>query len=77
MLDDHTEYGRSGESDEWAAVGAAVPDDAEIRLTAKIVELDDESVECTIYPPDATGMDLMTTWITAGEGSFVDLDSVR
>lgn len=32
---------------------------------------------CTIYPIEASGMELMTTWVTAEEGSFVDLEAQR
>jgi len=32
---------------------------------------------CTIYPGEASGIELMTTWITAKQGSFVDLERFR
>lgn len=38
-----------------------------------VIERHDVDVECTLYPSDATGVDLMSRWITAGEGSFVSL----
>lgn len=32
---------------------------------------------CTIYPAEASGIKLLTTWITASEGSFVSLEAIR
>lgn len=45
-------------------------------LVATLVAAD-ASEECTIYPADADGMELMTRWITAHDGSFVALDDAR
>jgi hypothetical protein len=33
----------------------------------------EDGVELTMYPPNATGLDLMTRWLTAAEGSWVSL----
>jgi hypothetical protein len=44
---------------------------------AEIVEYDDAPDECTIYPADAQEWELMTRWITAREGSYVDLEEMR
>ena len=33
--------------------------------------------ESTIYPPDAEGMDRMTTWITARDADVIDLLDAR
>lgn len=49
----------------------------EERLLAEVVGSSERGAECTIYPADAEGMDLMTRWITASEGSFVSLQDVR
>lgn len=46
-------------------------------LAAQVVVSGDGPAECTIYPADTSGIELMTTWITAEEGSFVGLDDVR
>lgn len=46
-------------------------------LVAEVIAADTQQSECTIFPADAEGLDLMTRWITAGEGSFVGLDDVR
>lgn len=35
------------------------------------------ATECTIYPPDAGDAELVTRWITAREGAFVALESMR
>ncbi|MFB6120507.1 MAG: hypothetical protein ABEJ68_05255 [Halobacteriaceae archaeon] len=47
------------------------------RLESAVAEYPDAPDECTIYPADATDEALMTTWISAEEGSFVDLDEMR
>jgi hypothetical protein len=38
---------------------------------------DDAPDECTIYPLGCPDHELVTTWITAQEGSFVDADDIR
>ena len=43
-----------------------------------ILVTDDRSrEECTIFPADVSEADVVTTWITATEGSFVSLAQVR
>lgn len=37
----------------------------------------EEADECAIFPADAPEEELMTNWISAIEGSFVDLESMR
>ncbi|WP_255170504.1 DUF7511 domain-containing protein [Natrononativus amylolyticus] len=41
------------------------------------VENDDAPNECAVFPREATEEELMTHWITAHEGSFVDLGAMR
>jgi hypothetical protein len=53
------------------------PDDSAPPLTAKIVASADRPTECTLFPPEASDFERMTTWITAKAGSFVGLDDVR
>ncbi|MFB6155595.1 MAG: hypothetical protein ABEJ22_06840 [Haloferacaceae archaeon] len=52
-----------------------VAPDPDVR--AKLEEREDCPDELTMYPADAEGYDLMTTWITAREGSFVSLSAMR
>jgi hypothetical protein len=47
-----------------------------LQLRATVVEYENAPDECTIYPSGVTGMEQMTTWISAEEDSFVDLESV-
>ena len=49
---------------------------ATTRLRATVVEYEDGPDECTIYPNGVSGVERMTTWISAKEGSYVDLGSV-
>jgi hypothetical protein len=53
------------------------PADLPGALTAAVVEYDDEPDECTLYPTEASEKALVTEWITAEEGSYVDLDEMR
>lgn len=46
-------------------------------LAAVVEERDSAPDECTIYPVDAADEELVTKWITAEEGSFVELDAMR
>lgn len=43
---------------------------------AEVVEMS-EGRQCTIYPANVDDVDLVTTWITADEDSFVALADVR
>ncbi|MFW5903369.1 MAG: DUF7511 domain-containing protein [Halolamina sp.] len=53
------------------------PDRYEMNVVATVETHDDGPDECTLFPCDADGVDLMTTWMTAREDSFVDLESMR
>lgn len=55
----------------------ASPDVEPPVLEAVVVAYPDENDECTIFPVDADEVDLLTRWITAEEGSFVDLIDMR
>jgi len=52
-----------------------VADDYE--LVSVVVEYDERPDKCTIYHPDSTGIERMSSWITADTDSFVDLYAVR
>lgn len=36
-----------------------------------------DGAECTLYPASCDGEALLTRWMTASEGSFVDLEGMR
>lgn len=46
------------------------------RLTADVTDTPD-GAQCTIYPENADADELITTWVTADERSFVPLEKVR
>jgi hypothetical protein len=46
------------------------------QFVAEVVETPDGD-QCTIYPVHADEMELVTTWISAGEGSYVALQAMR
>lgn len=54
----------------------AVTSDRE-RLQHRIEERTQQPNVCTVYPVDIDEDKLMATWISAKEGSFVDLDDCR
>lgn len=54
----------------------AVPADVAVELAAH-VESSDGRVECTLYPLNADADELVTTWMTAANDSFVDLENWR
>jgi hypothetical protein len=53
------------------------PDEDVIELAAVLVPYEDDLDELTIFPIDAEDDDLLTTWISAYEGSFVSLEEMR
>lgn len=61
--------GRSPESD------AAT--DAGIELDHVTVENDNAPNECAVFPRAASEEELLTNWIAAHEGGYVDLESMR
>jgi|GEM_PF-1057134 len=46
-------------------------------LRHEVVSYPDGPDRCTIFPPDATGVTRMSTWLTADSDAFVDLAAVR
>lgn len=46
-------------------------------LCARVTTASDGTTECTIFPEDLPKAERTTTWITAGEGSFLDAEAVR
>lgn len=53
------------------------PERPPIALRMVTVAYADGPDESTIYPPDAEGMDRMTTWLTARDEDVVDLPDAR
>ncbi|ELZ72005.1 hypothetical protein C5B91_04085 [Haloferax sp. Atlit-10N] len=47
------------------------------RLASRMTTHPDGREECTIYPADATPEAQLTRWLSAFEGSFVDLESME
>ncbi|GGL28026.1 hypothetical protein GCM10009037_09540 [Halarchaeum grantii] len=70
------------------SVASAVPTGGDLRpttetetwpefdLTCRVEEYAD-GAECTVFPADADDDELVTTWLTAADDAFVDLESVR
>ena len=55
----------------------ATPEDLPLMLAAEIIVSQNRPAECTVFPPDATDFERLTTWITAKEGSFISLEDMR
>lgn len=56
--------------------GVSLFDDG-AEYAAIVVPADDAPAECTIFPVDAEDEELVTTWISAEDGSFVALEDMR
>ncbi len=46
-------------------------------LQAIVEKYEERPDQCTIFPSQTDGVERMSTWITATEGSFVDLQTIR
>lgn len=53
------------------------PPSPSIELGSVIVTYENRPTECTIYQSNGSEGDRMSAWVTATEGSFVDLRDVR
>jgi hypothetical protein len=68
---------RRSPADPEAGAASRTPDsepfdgDGVPRLDCRIDASDGERT-CTLFPADASGDELVTTWVTAEEGAFVD-----
>jgi len=49
----------------------------EYELVSVVVEYDERPDQCTIYHPDSSGIERMSSWISADTASFIDLYSAR
>jgi hypothetical protein len=49
----------------------------EYELVSITVEYDERADQCTIYPRGLSGMERMSTWLTADRTCFVDLYAIR
>ncbi|WP_276301707.1 DUF7511 domain-containing protein [Halorussus lipolyticus] len=48
-----------------------------IELDSVVVEYDERPDRRTIYPGEASGTERMSSWLTADDAGFVDLDAMR
>lgn len=53
------------------------PDEPSAELDHVTIENETAPDECAIFPSRATEDELAGNWISASEGSFVDLESIR
>jgi hypothetical protein len=61
---------------DYSTRGVSLFDDGS-EYASIVVPTDDQPAECTIFPVDASEDELVTTWISAEDGSFVALDDMR
>lgn len=66
----------SAERSGRAESGDDEPADRDVGIQA-VVERRDAGTQCTLHPTDAEGVELMSRWMTADEGSFVALTEMR
>lgn len=53
------------------------PSDDVPELRAQETTTSDGTTECTIFPADMSPAERTTTWITATEGSYLDVEAAR
>lgn len=64
--------------DETANLLPCGPAEPEVRtLTSVIIERDDDSDSCTLYPPGAREEVPVTRWVSGTGDAFVDLEDAR
>ncbi|EMA40226.1 DUF7511 domain-containing protein [Halobiforma nitratireducens] len=68
---------RQVDPDEPGGVRPPLESNPGIELDHAHVENDDAPDECALFPRAASEDELVTNWIVAHEGSFVELESVR
>lgn len=56
--------------------GATASPADDVEYVAIVAPYDDAPDECTIFPAGLSEEELLTTWISAKEGSFVSLDEM-
>ena len=66
----------SFEPDATVALGRAGPC-ATPRLELALVRYDDRPDRCTIHPPETTGIERMSTWISVDRSLVVDAATMR
>jgi len=64
-------------SDDAAAQPDDQPESAAAGQVLARVESAADGEECTLFPADADAEELVTTWMTAADDSFVDLADCR
>ncbi|WP_208023552.1 DUF7511 domain-containing protein [Halorussus pelagicus] len=63
--------------DDYSLPTEESPSDRHFGLRAVVEEHDERPDECTLFPPAADDEVLVTEWITAEEGSYIDCDEMR
>lgn len=53
------------------------PEDPAAELVARVETREGAPDQCTLHPTGLDDVDLMTHWVTADEGSFVDVTAIR
>jgi hypothetical protein len=51
--------------------------DEQYRLACTLVRYDGEPDRVTVYPPDATSVDRMATWLSADADACLDIERMR
>jgi hypothetical protein len=46
-------------------------------LQAIVEKYEERPDQCTIFPSNSEGVERMSTWVSAREGSFVDVGTMR
>jgi len=59
------------------APGDSAPQPSAPRLELALVRYDDRPDRCTIHPPETTGVERMSTWLSVDRSLVVDVASMR
>ncbi|SNZ16197.1 hypothetical protein SAMN06269185_2721 [Natronoarchaeum philippinense] len=71
------DHGTAPDASARTAIERVRARDSPVGLCHEVVAEADGPDRCTIFPPDATGVVKMSTWLTADADAFVDLSTVR
>lgn len=64
-------------STEFESGAGPTVEKSDVELAVTVVRYSDAPDRCTLHPPDATGEERLTRWLSADTDAFVDLASRR
>jgi hypothetical protein len=68
---------KSDTAPDWVVDDAQQPAAPDVELRSTVVHYSDGPDRCTIYPPEASGVARLSTWLSADQSAFVDPVALR